>query len=281
MGTAFKEKWEDVIAEQPAPEYFTGVLRYPYAEFREKALTENSALVDEFVEAIYGGKVVVLDDAFTREEVMKFKQACVQFSRDNSDSPTQRIIQNCPDYHQIFDTTMKPIDGYEAVDRSYYFFPWNGDPLGVIQRVKSHWDLSKIVNGLEPEDFTSNTPEDGIIDRLHIKHYPRGCGRISTHTDPVIALRMITAVHITQQGIDYSEGSYYAIDEEGTRHYLDSALRSGCMVMFYPRLPHGVTTVDPDAEVDWDSPEGRWFMLLFNPQSHLVENRKTAISLPG
>jgi hypothetical protein len=32
------------------------------------------------------------------------------------------------------------------------------------------------------------------------------------------------------------------------------------MVMFYPQLPHGVTTVVPGAEVDWSIPEGCCFM---------------------
>jgi hypothetical protein len=244
-------------------------------------LAEDRDLADDFVNAIYGGKVVVLDDAFSRDEVMEIKDICYGFSQDVPDSPSQRITQDCPDYHQIFDGTMQPMDGYEAVDRSYYFFPWNGDPLGLIARVKRHWGLSKILNGFDPETFTSNRPEDGIVDRLHIKHYPKGCGRISTHTDPVVALQMITAVHITQHGLDYQEGSYYALDEKGQRHYLDQALRSGCIVMFYPQLPHGVTTVDPGAEVDWSSPEGRWFMLLFNPQSHLVKHRRTALSVAG
>ncbi len=281
MAQLFKAKWARTLREQSPPPHFTGALRYPFKDFREKALAENPELVEEFVDAIYGGKVVVLDNAFTREQVMEIKDICYNFSKSVPDSPTQRMVEDCPDYHQIFNGTMKPVDGYQAVDRSYYFFPWNGDSLGLIERVREQWELSKIVNGFAPNEFSSNLPQDGIIDRLHIKHYPKGAGRISTHKDPVLALQVITAVHITQIGTDYQEGGYYALDADGKRQYLDPQLRSGCMVMFYPQLPHGVETVDPGAEVDWSSSEGRWFMLLFNPQSHLVKDRKTALSVPG
>ena len=212
---------------------------------------------------------------------MAIKDTCVKFSENHPERGTQRITADCPDYQQIFDSSMKPQSGYEAVDRSYYFFPWNGDATGLIAKVQDHWRLSKIFNGFAPDAFKNNRPEDGIIDRLHIKQCPSGCGRISTHQDPVVALQMISAVHITEYGTDYHEGSYYALDANGQRHYLDPELRSGCMVMFYPQIPHGVTTVDPDVPVNWDSPQGRWFMLLFNPDSHIVENHKKAISVAG
>lgn len=282
MTNPFKEAWDKALAHPSGEEMlFTGVKRYPYAGFRKSALAGDPSLAKEFVTAISGGKIVVLDDAFSRDEVMEIKDLCLRFKESTPDSPGQRITSNCPDYHQIFDSSMSPTNGYEAIDRSYYFFPWNGDSFGLIAKVKHHWDLSKILNGFSPNCFTSNRPEDGIVDRLHIKHYPAGAGRISTHRDPVVALQMISSIHITQQGIDYSEGSYYALDANGERHYLDPLLKSGCMVMFHPQIPHGVTTVDPGTPVDWDSPAGRWFILLFNPQSHLISNRKTALSVEG
>lgn len=282
MTNVFKEAWDRVLAQPDNKEMiFTGVKRYPYADFRAAALAGDTALAEEFVQAVSSGKVVVLDDAFSREKVMELKNLCLNFKDTVPDSPSQRITAGCPDYHQIFDSTMSPTNGYEATDRSYYFFPWNDDPLGLIGRVKAHWDLSKILNGFEPDSFTANKPEDGIVDRLHIKHYPAGAGQISTHRDPLVALKMISSIHITQHGIDYSEGSYYALDENAKRHYLDPLLKSGCMVMFHPQIPHGVTTVDPGTLVDWDSPAGRWFVLLFNPQSHLASNRKTALSVEG
>lgn len=100
--------------------HFTGVVRYLYGEFRKRALAEDRDLAEDFVNAIYGGKVVVLDDAFSRDEVIEIKDICYGFSQHVPDSPSQRITQDCPDNHQIFDSTMRPMNGYEGLFRASF-----------------------------------------------------------------------------------------------------------------------------------------------------------------
>ena len=66
MVNAFRETWDCALATQSPPTHFIGITRFSYADFRARALGDNLDLARDFVDPIYGGQVVVLDDAFTR-----------------------------------------------------------------------------------------------------------------------------------------------------------------------------------------------------------------------
>ena len=35
------------------------------------------------------------------------------------------------------------------------------------------------------DEISNNIPSDGVVERMHIIHYPNGGGKISKHVDPI------------------------------------------------------------------------------------------------
>ena len=65
-----------------------------------------------------------------------------------------------------------------------------------------------------------------------------------------------------QQKIHDLAGGLFVEGLDGDRCEIDDITGPGDAVFVDARLTHGVDRIDPDAEVDWLSFQGRWSMLI-------------------
>ena len=164
---------------------------------------------------------------------------------------------------------------YEAVDKSFYFFPWNEDSTGISDLLQPLFNQVLRLNGFSPEEMVRRTPKDGVVQRFHLIYYPQGQGLISAHRDPIKETSFTGGVYVTEFGRDYTSGGFYVLNREGEKVYVDHQVNSGDVVLFLANLPHGVDVnfFDQNNKFDNDSNRfmGRCFINMTVVESHQVK----------
>jgi hypothetical protein len=133
----------------------------------------------------------------------------------------------------------------------------------------------KILNGLDREEYSKNIPSDGVVERLHVIHYPDGGGQISKHTDSTKYAIANFGLYLTEFGKDYENGGFYAEDLNSNKIIVDKYVRKGDFVIFFPGIIHGVDPVYVKKNNNLDiSIAGRWFANINIIESHHIKNRE-------
>ena len=56
---------------------------------------------------------------------------------------------------------------------------------------------------------------------------------------------------------------------------IEDNMNIGDMYFTFPSVLHGVDTIDPEKEVNWNSIEGRWILGLYSMNSNHIIDRHT------
>lgn len=280
MDTGVAAKWESMLSNQDEPKYLRNVVRYGYSQFLESLQSPTPQLIKELAESIYSGDILVLEGALSEGDIQHIRNKVVEFGNS---VPAERhpILDGCPNYHAINDPSQAPPGGYVELDHSYYFFRWNGDDFGLFDLLDNCWSASKVLGGLEPDQYVRNLPRDNFVDRMQVIRYPPGGGRLSTHKDPTASIKVNIGVYLTSFGEQYKQGGFYVLDSDGKRRILDPEIKAGDILLWYPTVAHGVEPVDPDLPLDWAANDGRWFISLVSVESNHVKDRHPAVPVDG
>jgi hypothetical protein len=269
--SVYKEKWSEVL-KAGEPRYLRSIVNIAASEFQDKVRNARPEFVSQFVDSMHGGDIWIVESAISTEQVETIRKATLAF-RANHPASSPKIVEGCPNYHEIFDGSAAPVGGYKAADHSNYFFRWNGDSHGLFGILDEVWGLAKIVSGRAPNEFSSNTPKDIFVDRIQVIQYPAGIGKITTHTDPAITMKCNTGIYLSTYGVDFQQGGFFVARGPRQPVLIDPQVKAGDMALWYPNLVHGVEPIDPDKSVNWDLTDGRWFLALNTVESHLAKER--------
>jgi hypothetical protein len=234
-------------------------------------------------EKLIEGNVVIVRNAVDKELIrQKVKKLLSQRHQRSSDT---RVIQGVGNiyYESNGKTTAEQKnnskDSYQAVDKSFYFFPWNYDASGISKLIQPLFDQVLLLNELNPSEIIKRTPKDGVVQRFHLIFYPEGQGLISTHRDPVKETKFTGGIYVTEYGIDYTEGGFYVINFDGEKIFVDHEVSSGDLVIFLANLPHGVEkNYFRDSQVHQGNNDrflGRCFLNMTVIESHHIQDRET------
>lgn len=92
--------------------------------------------------------------------------------------------------------------------------------------------------------------------------YPRGGGFFNEHDHDLDPQRIGLILMASQRGRDYETGNVrFKIGGEWREVFLNC----GDVCLFRHDLPHDITSVDPDAPLDWSRSDGRWTFVLSIP----------------
>lgn len=172
-----------------------------------------------------------------------------------------RVI-NVPSEERI-----KAPGSWHGYQESVYIYTWNQDDSGLLELLRPVLDVVIQVSGMPPETIHAK-PEDGVVARIQLIHYPSGSGYISPHRDPLRVSRCAAGVYVTEFGTDYDSGGFYAIDADGRRHEVDKFMQSGDVLLFSPGIVHGVDPVQAPTGAP-----GRTFVAVNLIESHHVVDR--------
>jgi len=273
--------WSELEKSLPYPKYITGVMEFNFAEFAHRIRNLDLPFIKNLVNDLFAGNVVIVRGAVSQAHIEYIKQTVLRFELENK--PTFfKVLEGCPDFHREVTPSVagKSSYSFRRIQHLYYFYRWNSFGKILFPIADNTWDLYKTLCGWAPGSFKSSTPKDGLVDRLHIHHYPIGAGEQELHQDPYLAQKMIMGHLLSEKGVgrEYESGGIYYLKEDGGIVDVDSELRAGDAYISFPLLVHGVARIDSGSKESWGTEKGRWFMGYYTLYSDHVDGRHTGWS---
>ena len=113
--------------------------------------------------------------------------------------------------------------------------------LFILRNLLANLDNFKYLNGDDAEATA----------RLAFQFYPRGEGYMHEHQDPYSKHQLaLPTLLLSDYGLDYNLGGFYALDENNEKVIFDKTLKFGDLTLFHPSIPHGVAPIDPYELID-------------------------------
>jgi hypothetical protein len=225
------------------------------SEFLERVYDDT----DGFMESIARNDVYVVKQFYTRDFVLSFREMLRRFGQEQEPS-WHPCLDGVPDYHRINDEY--PGSWVKARMHSYFFHRFN-ERGEIFDSFRDIFELKNFLAGEEPDAHLENIPSDEIISRVVAQQYPRGGGYLAEHSDPASRFaKLQTIIQASQIGEDFKTGGLYLRPEPGAGPiWIDQHSEPGDLMILTPDAPHGVAPIDPQAELDWSRPDGRWMIL--------------------
>lgn len=275
MENKFLKSWLNLEEKYPIPRRLRNFIKMDWQEFEDRIYNQSDADVKFFTESLYAGDVFIAQKAFKKEFLEEMIRRAFIFGR-TTQVGFKPMIDNSPDFHVVIDEEESKKFNYNACRHSYFFFPWNQDPIGVWEETMKKWRVFKFVGGFDKYAYENAVPSrDLIIDRLQIIQYPSGGGGLESHIDPRHNQRMFLGAFMSKRGVGYKEGGIYIMNDQKEKVDVEPLVDIGDMICGYPTVVHGVNPIDPGTKLDWNTPNGRWFLALYSNDSNYVQNRKT------
>lgn len=270
----FKKVWEDIERPETQPSFANDIIQVDYGEFERKVIEQDPKFVEASVKSLYSGDIYLLKGGFSKEFMYELIEKVDEYWK-RTPSSFHKMLEGCPDYHRIQDEEVAKNYVFRSVRHSCYFFHWNGDPLGIIPTIMKRWGIFKFLGGYRFNEYESNTPADGVVDRIQIARYLPRIGISETHCDPYQNQRFFISGFMSKRGIDYEAGGFYVVGKSHTFIDVEDEIEVGDIGIGYATVLHGVDRIDPGREADWNSKDGRWWLGLYSNSSDMVQNRAT------
>jgi len=273
---SFGKKLQERSKKIKPSNYFTGIKEWGYDDFCNSVDNGDPSFIEEIVDCVFNGKVIVVRNSMDASKISEISSKIHERGKTLklSDSSAS-MLDGVENIHYIT-APSKYKDGYKAIDHSYYFFPWN-QPDDVVSPILKTVSIAKVISGYD-EEFHENIPSDGVIERLHVIHYPSGGGTISEHHDPYNVSWLNCGIYATEFGKDYHKGGFFMREAKTKKKiHIDPKVRAGDMIFFFPGLYHGMDPIDPEDEIDYNSKKGRWFFNYNLLESHHVKGRQSSL----
>src|SRR3990167_3333358 len=163
-----KDLWEE-LEQGPRPDYVADVVEVPFRRFA--GMLSDRAQYEPIIRALYAGYVFIPKGAFSAGFMRETRQAVQSYFADQP-STFHKMLEGSPDFHRLIDVEAGKKYSFPCCKHSYYFYRWNGDPLGLFEEADKVWRPVKRLMGLRDTEYELNTPKDGVVDRVQIVRYP-------------------------------------------------------------------------------------------------------------
>jgi len=277
----FNDAWNECLKSAPPARFAKGIKTIPYAALTAAIEARDEKFIREFVRSFYSGNVYVFTNAFDPKDLETLKRAAFEWGKSKPSEEPQ-IVARVGDYRSRRDWHAEDHGfGYSSTYDMFHFFRWNDDPIGIFKLFDPKYRVLRIVNGVDPEAVRDNGPDDDIIDRAEISHYPRGVGGIAFHEDPIAATRFAFTVNLNRFGLDYHAGGFGVGIGDGGVLPVDPTIEVGSLTGFLPSVCHGVEIIDPGLAPTWDAIEGRWYGAITMINPHKKKGRRVTTPIEG
>ena len=252
---------------------FKNLKKLSHAEFKTKC--SNGLDRDNIRQDIINGDVYIIKNVIDRGIVSRILKIATDEERPVASST--KILEGIENIYYTSSCVKTKVGEYTAIDRSWYFFPWNADQHEIFKEIQPIFDNVILLNNMDPEIVVKNTPKDGVVQRFHMINYSLKSGEISLHIDPIGTSQVNSGIYLTEFGIDYTQGGFYVLNSDEDKVNLDTEVGLGDLILFYPGLPHGVLPVQSIS--DQLLSKGRFFFNMNLIQSHEMPDRVTSRGL--
>ena len=98
----FRKKWDKLLKSKPKPLHLRNCLNFEYSEFVETVMSDDFEAAAQLVENVYAGDALILKNALNEESIQTLKSRATSFGASVA-STRLRIVDGCPDWHEIND----------------------------------------------------------------------------------------------------------------------------------------------------------------------------------
>jgi len=274
MENKYAPVWERLEDSGPRPERVRNVIQMGYQEFKGKVQEQSDSFVHSILDSLYSGDAYLIKGAFPKAFMTDLRKNVHAYWQERP-SEFYKMLEGSPDFHRIIDPEAGKKYSFGSCKHSCYFYHWNDDPLDVFAPINERWRVLKLLMGLEPHAYESNTPKDGVVDRIQVVRYPPRIGFLEPHTDPYLHQRLIFSGYMSKRGVDFQGGGFYLVGEGDRVINVEDDIDVGDICFAYATVYHGVAHVDRDKEPDWEQDDGGWFLSMYSNASDEVPNRHT------
>jgi hypothetical protein len=217
---------------------------------------ETDVSVRELSEAVMAGKIAIVKNVFDPHEIRRLRAAIISAQIPICEMSFEYdTIRSWRDHREVFyDPKVKVL--YEA---SYFAVTNPADKIGQIMRAAVE-RMAVFWRSLTGYEHTLVPSPDRRALRPWAMYYPAGGGCFGWHQHPLEFTRIGPILALSEIGVDFRRGG----TEFNTPFGLINVERHhdiGDICLFRFDLPHRVTTVDPDQELQWNG-SGRWTLVL-------------------
>ena len=272
----FKIAWENYEKKLPQPKRVRKIKQINFEEFKNKVLEEKKDFVESIVKSLYCGDAYILKGAYTKEFMNNLKvKTFLHFK--NKPSEFYKMLEGSPDFHRKIDLETGKKYALKMCKHSFYFYPWNADPLNLFKPIYEKWRIIKKLMGLKPTEYENNTPKDGVIDRIQVVQYPSKIGYLEPHADPYKHQRLFHSAYMSKKGINFEGLGFYLIGKNDKIVEVEDLIDVGDVGIGYATVYHGVAPVNTNKQPNWDDVnDGRWFLSMYSNESDIYKNRHTS-----
>jgi hypothetical protein len=270
------ESWIKNLRKQNFPSYCNDVIYINYNEFVSLISKPDKELWD-LIKRMSTGTVLIAKNALNKIEVQTIKKRTMNFFQ-NTPSTFFRVQEGVENFHRKIDQETGKKYGATTARHSAYTFPWNNDDTGCRKEIMKVWSNVKKFSGLNAQSYETNTPINGVVDRIQVALYPRKEGFLNCHVDPFHNQLTFISLYLSKRGDgSYSEGGFFSLNKYGNKVDLEKNIDEGDLGLGVGTIKHGVSQIDSyfNGKIDWNGPSGRWFLGLYSNDSDHVKNRIT------
>ena len=269
----FAEEWKKV-EKGPRPTRVRNILQLDFGTLPAEMLESYVPYATWLVEHLYAGDVIIYHNAFPRWFMDTIKKRTMEFYKTRP-SEHYKMLEGCPNFHRVIDLETGKKYSFNVCKHSSFFYNWNDDPLFIRESVYDVWRSIKILMGLHPLTYETNTPKDGVVDRIQVAQYPSKIGFLEPHSDPYLHQRLFLSGYMSERGVDYEGGGFYLVGENDKVVDAEAHIKCGDIAVGYATVYHGVAPCNRHLEPDWESDAGRWFLSMYSNASDEKPDRHT------
>jgi len=275
MKNKFKFFWDILKNKKDLPTRLRNLILVDYKDFEKKIDEESTKFAEEITNSMYQGDVYILKKAFPRKFFQDLKEKCYSHF-NNEPSSFHKMLEGSPDFHRLIDVETGNKYSFKVCKHSFYFYHWNKDPLNIFPETYDKWRKIKKLMGYDQNQFESNTPKDGVIDRIQVVQYPSKYGFLEPHSDPYKHQKFFISGYMSKKGVDFEDGGFYALNQADQVVDVEKDIDVGDLGIGFATIVHGVAPVNRNKDPEWNKiSDGRWFYSLYTNESDEVKDRHT------
>ncbi len=224
------------------------------------------------IDSIENYELYIIKNFYSKELILSLRYEILNLSQTMAQG-IYSCVDGCPDYWRIH--TSNPTANIDKLIKAYYFHNWNKNWY-LFSAFKELFEIKNILSTNVGENQSQTNSFQDIISRIVVFQYPRGGGYLEEHTDPLTVFSKVQiAVVASEYGEDYQSGGFYARHpKQDNETYLDGQTGIGDIIIFSPRLPHGVQYIEPDSCLNLNASDGRWSFIPLIVKSDYALDRK-------
>jgi hypothetical protein len=232
----------------------------------------SEASDEEIAGLVSEGQVVILKGAFEAKTMLEYRAALTRWALDNATFPHGTSPSAFPEvnFHRVDDGVIKSVCPHIFHQFGFNTIEKLDDYVG-----QPSLDIAESMRGLQNRIAGTDFPLSLTGVRLKILHYPAGGGFLTEHSHPLEPQRIGLITSLSRLGEDVTSGGTCFRTPAGrvdTTHSHDI----GDIIVFRYDLPHEVTMVDEDKNLNWDSQAGKWSVVLELRETHSLSHNRQA-----